>query len=78
VLDNTRILVIQQLKAEWIEQIDFVQARLNNLQPRLPERISQQLQARINHTSNNWQDSHAEIETLHQEISALKSQTEQI
>lgn len=78
-LDDARIQVIQQLQAESKAQIDFVQARLNNLQPRLPHRIAQQLQAKINYTGNNWQHiSNTDIETLHQEISALESQTEQI
>ncbi|RCJ22393.1 hypothetical protein A6S26_21820 [Nostoc sp. ATCC 43529] len=78
-LDDARIQVIQQLQVEWKAQIDFVQARLNNLQPRLPHRIAQQLQAKINYTGNNWQHiSNTDLETLHQEISALESQTEQI
>ncbi|WP_445636564.1 Chromosome segregation ATPase-like protein [Nostoc sp. DSM 114161] len=79
VLDNARIQVIQQLQAEWKAQIDFVQTRLNNLQPRLPHRITQQLQGKINHTANNWQHiSNTDIETLHQEINALESQAEEI
>ncbi|MBD2625905.1 hypothetical protein [Trichormus variabilis] len=79
VLDDARIQVTQQMKTERTAQLEFIQSRLGNLQPRLPESITQQLQTKINGMCNSWQSlSDADITTLHQEISTYESQAEQI
>ncbi|MEW6497690.1 MAG: hypothetical protein AB1589_35080, partial [Cyanobacteriota bacterium] len=77
-LDNARIQVIQQLRSQLSAQIEYLQERLDALRDRIPQAADQELQASIDHFSANWQQLfNADIEALHQKISAFETQAEQ-
>lgn len=79
VLDDARIQATQQMKSEVTAQLDFIQSRLANLESRLPESVTQQLQTKINVMCNSWHSLRDEdIATIHEEISNYESQIEQI
>lgn len=78
-LDDARIQVVQQIRDRWLAQIEYIQERLDGLRDRLPQAVTQELQASIDHASNNWQQlSDTDIEALHQKISAFEAQADQI
>lgn len=78
-LDDARIQVMAQLRSQWTSQIEYLQERLNAAVDRFPQSITQQLQTRIDNFRTHWQQlKDADIETLHQEISILEAQAQQI
>lgn len=78
-LDEARILAIQQLRSQWLPQIQYLQERLNGVRSRIPQEIVQELQTNIEQLSTNWQHiSDVDIETLHQQISTFEAQADSI
>ncbi|HLP91198.1 MAG TPA: hypothetical protein VK184_21790 [Nostocaceae cyanobacterium] len=78
-LDQARIQVTQKFKAECTAQSEYLQVRLTNIQAFIPKQITQNIQINIDDIPRNWEQiSDADIEMLHQEISKLELQIEQI
>jgi hypothetical protein len=78
-LDDARVEVMKRLRDQRLEQIKYLEERLEEVRNRIPHAIAIELQDKINQANNNWQPlSDGEIEALHQQISAFESQADSI
>ncbi|MGK7902759.1 MAG: hypothetical protein AB4352_15385 [Hormoscilla sp.] len=78
-LDDARIQVMQQLKTDWLAQIDYLHERLQLLRDRLPASVSDRLQRAIDDAGSNWQQlTDGDLQVLHQEISEFEAQADRI
>ncbi|BAZ28860.1 hypothetical protein NIES4074_12950 [Cylindrospermum sp. NIES-4074] len=78
-LDDARIQVMQQWRSQISRQIQYLQERLDSLRPSIPNALLQEIQGRIDKAQVNWQQlSDSTIAELHQLLSTLEAQSQQI
>ncbi|BAZ10656.1 hypothetical protein NIES4071_24790 [Calothrix sp. NIES-4071] len=78
-LDDARILGVQLRHAKIRAHVEYLQARIRNLQPNIPKQIVLDLEKRVSSYRNDWMqcDTAQEIH-IHAYINELEAQVEQI
>lgn len=77
-LDNLRIEITRKLQSRWLEQLPYLQERLDALSDRLPRVVTLELQADLQNVREKESLTDVDIETLHGRISEWEAQTERV
>jgi hypothetical protein len=78
-LDEARIQAIHLLKTQWLDQVDYLQSRLDEIRLRLPTGIVEHLSSQIQQARLNWRTlTHSLLETIHQQITEVHLQADRI
>ncbi|MDJ1185881.1 hypothetical protein [Roseofilum casamattae] len=78
-LDDARIKVIQELRDEWLAQVEYIEQRLSQLRSRIPQAIATELQIDLDWAKNNWQQlTQSHLDSLHERISLFAAQADSI